>query len=157
MADSKTKRSKADDGVLASLPATRPTRLSRRGRANGDGDGNGDGGATATATTATATTPPKAKAKPRAAARPKAPAKPRPAPAAAAARPQRPRAVSAGAPTLSEPSLKAEENREPETSRSPSGKEVVTTVVQAAGELAQIGLTVSGQLLKRAVERLPRR
>jgi hypothetical protein len=32
----------------------------------------------------------------------------------------------------------------------------VTTVVQAAGELAQIGLTVGGQVLKRAVSRLPR-
>ena len=33
---------------------------------------------------------------------------------------------------------------------------VVTTAVQAAGELAQIGLTVGGQLLKRAAGRLPR-
>jgi hypothetical protein len=33
----------------------------------------------------------------------------------------------------------------------------VTTAVQAAGELAQIGLTMSGQMLKRAVGRLPRR
>jgi hypothetical protein len=32
----------------------------------------------------------------------------------------------------------------------------VTTAVQAAGELAQIGLTVGGQILKRAARRLPR-
>jgi hypothetical protein len=32
----------------------------------------------------------------------------------------------------------------------------VTTAVQAAGELAQIGITVGGQLLKRAAGRLPR-
>lgn len=37
-----------------------------------------------------------------------------------------------------------------------SGTVLVGTVVQAAGELAQIGLTVSGQVLKRAIGRLPR-
>ena len=38
-----------------------------------------------------------------------------------------------------------------------SGLDLVKTVVQAAGELAQIGATVGGQILKRAVERLPKR
>jgi hypothetical protein len=33
---------------------------------------------------------------------------------------------------------------------------IVTTAVQAAGELAQIGATVSSQLLKRAARRIPR-
>ena len=33
---------------------------------------------------------------------------------------------------------------------------VVTTAVQAAGELAQIGATVGGQLLRRAARRIPR-
>jgi hypothetical protein len=32
----------------------------------------------------------------------------------------------------------------------------VTTAVQAAGELAQIGLTLTGQVLRRAARRLPR-
>ena len=32
----------------------------------------------------------------------------------------------------------------------------MTTAIQAAGELAQIGLTVGGQVLKRAVDRLPK-
>jgi hypothetical protein len=32
----------------------------------------------------------------------------------------------------------------------------VTTAIQAAGELAQIGLTAGGQALKRAVDRIPR-
>jgi hypothetical protein len=32
----------------------------------------------------------------------------------------------------------------------------VTTAVQAAGELAQIGLTVGRQVLKRATNRIPR-
>jgi hypothetical protein len=35
--------------------------------------------------------------------------------------------------------------------------ELVTTAVQAAGELAQIGLTVGGQILRRAANRLPGR
>jgi hypothetical protein len=34
--------------------------------------------------------------------------------------------------------------------------EIVTTAVQAAGELAQIGLTLGGQILKRAAGRIPR-
>ena len=38
----------------------------------------------------------------------------------------------------------------------PRGTEIVTTAVQAAGELAQIGATVGSQLLKRAARRIPR-
>jgi hypothetical protein len=38
----------------------------------------------------------------------------------------------------------------------PRGTELVTTAIQAAGELAQIGLTVGGQVIKRAVDRLPK-
>jgi hypothetical protein len=38
----------------------------------------------------------------------------------------------------------------------PRGREIVTTAVQAAGELAQIGATVGSQLLKRATRRIPR-
>ena len=38
-----------------------------------------------------------------------------------------------------------------------SGAEIVTTAVQAAGEIAQVGVTVGSQLLKRAGRRLPRR
>jgi hypothetical protein len=43
----------------------------------------------------------------------------------------------------------------PESGR-PSGVELVTTAVQAAGELTQIGLTIGGKLVKRAVDRLPK-
>src|SRR5690242_20067059 len=35
--------------------------------------------------------------------------------------------------------------------------ELVTTAVQAAGELAQLGFTVGGQILRRAANRLPGR
>jgi hypothetical protein len=38
----------------------------------------------------------------------------------------------------------------------PRGAHLVTTAVQAAGELAQIGLAAGGRALKSALERLPR-
>jgi hypothetical protein len=38
----------------------------------------------------------------------------------------------------------------------PTGTELVTTSVRAVGELARVGVTVGGQMLKRAVHRLPR-
>ena len=38
----------------------------------------------------------------------------------------------------------------------PRGAELVTTAVQAAGELAQIGLAAGGRALKSALGRLPR-
>jgi hypothetical protein len=38
----------------------------------------------------------------------------------------------------------------------PRGAHLVTTAVQAAGELAQIGLAAGGRALKSAFERLPR-
>lgn len=38
----------------------------------------------------------------------------------------------------------------------PRGKEIVATMVQAAAELAEIGLSVSGRAIKEAVARLPR-
>jgi hypothetical protein len=139
----KPKRAGGEEaGVLASLPSTRPTRLGRHNRATGTA---------------------KAAAKPRATRKPKA--KPRSKPKAAAkpvAKPvaitggQRPRAVRAGASGLRQPAQKAAAKRAPVPDRSPSGTELVTTVVQAAGELAQVGLSIGGQVLKRAVERLPR-
>ena len=129
-----------EESVLGSLPATRQTRFGgeRRKRENGK--------------TATAT-----KAKPkRAAARPK----PEPAPRAAAEprTPRRPRPVRAGAPSLAESTERARTAEPPaESSTSPpSGTELVTTAIQAAGELAQIGLAVGGQVLRRAVDKLPK-
>jgi hypothetical protein len=43
-----------------------------------------------------------------------------------------------------------------ETDREQGGADVVTTAVQAAGELAQLGVTIGGRLLKRAAGRIPR-
>ena len=67
--------------------------------------------------------------------------------------------MRAGAPALAESTERA--RSEPSEPRErgaspPTGTELVTTAIQAAGELAQIGLTVGGQVLKRAVNRLPK-
>ena len=152
----KTAAGKDQPGVLGNLPATRATRF-----------GGERSRATATkpkATRATATKP-KAAAKPKAAT-PRAAAKPKTAapPVAATPAPQprtphRPRPVRAGAPALKASTERARsEASEPleRGSKPPSGTELVTTAIQAAGELAQIGLTVGGQVLKRAVNRLPK-
>jgi hypothetical protein len=83
------------------------------------------------------------------------------APKAAAAKPapaRKPRPVRAGAPALRESTERARTAEPPSesTSSPPSGTELVTTAIQAAGELAQIGLAVGGQVLKRAVGKLPK-
>jgi hypothetical protein len=68
-----------------------------------------------------------------------------------ATRPAAPRTKAADARTAPPP--------EPEPRRAPGpprGTELVGTAVQAAGELAQIGLTVGSQILRRAASRFPR-
>jgi hypothetical protein len=68
-----------------------------------------------------------------------------------------PRPVRAGSPSLDEATERAHHAERPEsTTQPPSGTELVTTAIQAAGELAQIGLAVGGQVLKRAVDKLPK-
>ena len=129
-----------EESVLGSLPATRPTRFGRERR---------ESGGTATKTVAK---PRAKKAKPRAKkAAPKAAAG-KPAPA------RKPRPVRAGAPALRESTERARTAEPPpeSTTSPPSGTELVTTAIQAAGELAQIGLAVGGQVLKRAVGKLPK-
>jgi hypothetical protein len=119
-----------EESVLGSLPATRPTRFGRERRKRGG---------TATKTVA----------KPRAK---KAAPKAKPAPA------RKPRPVRAGAPALRESTERARTAEPPpeSTTTPPSGTELVTTAIQAAGELAQIGLAVGGQVLRRAVDKLPK-
>jgi hypothetical protein len=63
-----------------------------------------------------------------------------------------PRPVRSGSPGLDAVPV----DERPATSQGPSGTELVSTVVKAAGEVAQIGLTVGGQILKRAVDRIPK-
>jgi hypothetical protein len=63
--------------------------------------------------------------------------------------------VRAGSPSLEQP-----ERREPvppPSNGAPRGTELVTTAIQAAGELTKIGITVGSQIVKRTLDRLPRR
>jgi hypothetical protein len=123
--------------VFGSLPNARPQRRSaKRDRAGG---------------TAKAAAPAPAKAK-ATAAKPKS-AKP------AAAKPK-PRATAKAKPSAAAPASKIPPAGYA-TPRSdddgvPRGVDLVTTAVQAAGELAHIGLAAGGRALKSALERLPR-
>lgn len=141
----KRKPAKGDaDGVLAALPTTRPSRMGTRHRDS---------------TPAAAV-----KAKPRPVAKKdkakavKAKPKLAATPIAEGAAP-RPKPVRSASDNLAAPAKKAAKKRAPAAppaEKQPSGTELVTTVVQAAGELAQVGLSIGGQVLKRAVDRLPK-
>jgi hypothetical protein len=157
-----------DRDVFGSLPNTRPQRRSaRRDRA---------GAKAKPATSAQAKAGARAaKPQPAAKAKPAAQAKPRPAARAEpAARGQRAASAKPAAPAKPAASAKpAAEAAPPRTTASqippagyatphadddgvPRGTELVTTAVQAAGELAQIGLAAGGRALKSALGRLPR-
>jgi hypothetical protein len=143
---------KDDKSVLGNLPSTRPARIGRR-REGASARAEAPA-ATATkpkpkATAAKAKPAPKAAAsKPRSAAsKPKAPSKPK-----AAAKP---RPVRSGSPSLERPKRTEPTPPKPQ-STPPKGAELITTTVQAVGELAQIGVTFGGQVAKRALKRLPK-
>jgi hypothetical protein len=146
---------KDDAGVLGNLPATRANRF---------GGERSAGTAKPRPARATAAKP-KAAAKPKRSAAAKAkPAAAKPRPAPARPRPTAvpsggPRPVRAGAPALKESTERARTDA-PEPlehgASPPTGTELVTTAIQAAGELAQIGLTVGGQVLKRTIRKLPK-
>jgi hypothetical protein len=131
--------------VLRSLPNARPQRRSaKRDRAGGTAK-------------AAAPAPTKAKAPP---ARPKAA---KPAAGAAKAKPK-PR-TTAKASAAAKPRAGARASQippagyatpRPDDDGVPRGVDLVTTAVQAAGELAQIGLAAGGRALKSALGRLPR-
>jgi hypothetical protein len=123
-----------DDGdrdVFGSLPNTRPQRRSAKR----------DRGAPAAK--------PKAKA---------GPAKAKPAAATARAKPKpRAKAAKAGsAPSASKIPPAGYATPRADDDGVPRGVDLVTTAVQAAGELAHIGLAAGGRALKSALERLPR-
>jgi hypothetical protein len=151
----KAKPRGGDSGVLASLPSTRPQRIGGRRR----------GAAKPVAAKAPAKRKPAAAKRSSGAARSggarsatgkvKARPKPKAVPITTATA-KKPRPVRSGASGLTEPAQKSATKRAPASRKPPSGTELVTTVVQAAGELAQVGLSIGGQVLKRAVERLPK-
>lgn len=133
--------------VMGNLPSTRPARIGRsREPAPGPAAQAKPG-------------KPAAKAKPR-----RRPAPPNRSAAASAPAPEQravpaegPQPVRAGAPPLDDaaPASSARPAEKP-PSAPQSGTQLVSTVVQAAGELTRIGFTVGGQVLKRAFGRLPR-
>jgi hypothetical protein len=163
---SKAKPRKDEKGVLAALPSTRPERIGTR-RASGPKTFAQPKAAQAAASP-TKPKRPAAKTAPKPpATKPAVPREPEP----------RPRAVREAAPGMGTsggrpdptssartgegapaPGGRGDERSEagsPEHGR-PSGVELVTTAVQAAGELTQIGLTIGGRIIKRAVDRLPK-
>jgi hypothetical protein len=157
-----------DRDVFGSLPNTRPQRRSaRRDRTGAKAKPAASGPASAGAAAkgkAPASTKPTAKAD--AAAQASAGARAKPAAragAAAAAKPAPPRATTSKPATDAAPPRATAAKIPPAgyaTPRGddgvPHGAELVTTAVQAAGELAQIGLAVGGRALKSALGRLPR-
>ncbi len=160
----KKKKGSSDANVLASLPATRPSRLGRHARDGAPTVDKAAAGTRAKPTAAKAASA-AAKAKPAAKAKAKAKAKPKQAAKQAApeqvpvadvtqAKPQRPRPVRSASDSLKAAPPKATGPQK--GSRPPSGTELVTTVVQAAGELASVGFSIGGQIVKRAVDRLPK-
>jgi hypothetical protein len=128
----------AADSVLGSLSAKRPERFGRPRREAPVATvaGRGPRPAKPKPARAKAAQPPRAKA-----------VRAAPAPA------NKPAAVKAGCPELERPKSAPPP---PRPIGHPTGTELVTTAVQATGELARIGLTVGGRMLKRAVDRLPR-
>lgn len=132
----KGRKAKAGEtGVMGSLPSTRPARI---------------GGRRETGPVSKPATPPTVARKPaRAKATSVAPKPPR-------AQAGGPRPVRAAAPELDDAAPPSSARTAAVPTGAQSGTQLVTTVVQAAGKLAQVGLTVGGQVIKRAVGRLPR-
>jgi hypothetical protein len=68
----------------------------------------------------------------------------------------KPEAVSPGSPPLRATRAKDRHALADKPLGPPTGTELVTTTIRAAGELAQIGFVVGGQVLKRTIDRIPR-
>ena len=127
----------SDRDVLSSLPRTRPQRRSAKRDAT-------------RAKAPTATKPkPKAPAKPKPRAKPKAAAGKPASLAARQARRGNNRARRMPPSGFAPP-------RTTEERRPPSGPELIGTAIQAAAEIAQIGLAVGGHALRGALDRLPK-
>jgi hypothetical protein len=126
-------RPDSDREVLTSLPRSRPVRRSaKRGERPAPGDA------------ARASATPVAPRKPRAGATPPRPSAERPAPPRVA--PQR-KVPAAG---YAAPDARAD------ATAGSAGAELIGTTIQAAAELAQIGLSVGRQTLRSMLDRLPK-
>ena len=156
-------KAKPAKSVMGNLPATRPTRMARR-RDGEPVSGKQDGAparasAKARPKAASKSASKPTRATPKATGKPATPAKRKAATAKSMDAAQKPRAVRSGSPSLAAAKQKSEKSRTPRRKPAPEppkGTELVTTAVQATGELAKIGLTLGGQAIKRAARRLPR-
>ncbi|HEX5622575.1 MAG TPA: hypothetical protein VFX51_29385 [Solirubrobacteraceae bacterium] len=129
----KKKAAKADTGVLGNLSATRPSRI------GGDRRGAPSSRPAAASAAKTAT-----------AAKPKA-AKPK-----AAKKASKPKVRTNAGTQPKPPAAPPKGWQAPDQDNGKGSPDLVSTAVQAAGEIAQLGLTVGGQFLKRAAGRIPR-
>ena len=149
--------------VLGALPRTRPHRRSQKRPARPT---DATAAAPQTAVEIEAPTPPPAPRRPKAPTPPQAPSRPKAAPRSKA--PAAPGAKAATQAKARGSAPKAERLRQPaqpigtpKAARSakpapPSGTDILGTAVQAAAELAEIGLSVSARAIRGAVSRLPR-
>ena len=149
-------KAKPSKSVMGNLPSTRPTRMARR-RDGEPVSGNGEAEAKPRPKAAPKTARKPTRATPKAVGKPTAKAAPK---AKAAAGPKagsgsKPRAVRSGSPSLDAAKKSRAPRRKPAPAP-PKGTELVTTAVQATGELAKIGVTLGRQALKRAARRLPK-
>ena len=145
-------KAKPAKSVMGNLPSTRPTRMARRR------DGDPVSGPAEAKPEPRPKRTPKAKAKPtratpKATGKPAANATAKPKAAASSAKP---RAVRSGSPSLDAAKKQPRAASKPAAPEPPKGTELVTTAVQATGELAKIGLTLGSQALKRAARRIPK-
>ena len=86
-------------------------------------------------------------------------AKPTPKPAAAGKPKAKPKVGHATRPSAATRRARAETAKTPSPKAeqvAPANRDIVTTTVQAAGELARIGITVGTQIVREATRRLPK-
>ena len=86
-------------------------------------------------------------------------AKPTPKPAAASKPKAKPKVGHATRPSAATRRARAETAKTPSPKAeqvAPADRDIVTTTVQAAGELARIGITVGTQIVREATRRLPK-
>jgi len=154
-------KAKPSKSVMGNLPSTRPTRMARR-RDGAPVSGSGDAEAKPRPKVAAKTARKPTRATPKAVGKPAAKTAPKSKAAAGTkatagtkAAGSKPRAVRSGSPSLDAKKKPRTPRRTP-AAEPPKGAELVTTAVQATGELAKIGLTLGSQALKRAARRLPK-
>jgi len=144
-------RRDSDREVLTSLPRTRPVRRSAK---RGDRDDASNGTASATARRASAARPKTATKATNAKARPAGTAAAKPKPA------RRPKPKAAEQPRTAPRRKVPPAGYAAPSSRGDDGgagtADLLSTTIQAAAELAQIGLTVGRQTLQSMIDRLPK-